>query len=117
MEEKDLRREEEQTHQPWTPATLDNRTAPWLGLVNVLMLLFVHIFTLYSGGRELPGTFPLFLVPVCATLAVITGRRLKKGIPLPGGVPGGVAALVGCIVGAALGLLFGAPPLAAALGG
>lgn len=118
MEEKDLRREaEEQTPQPWTPASFDKRAAAWMGIVYVLMLLFVLNFTLYSGGRELPGTFPLFLVPVCATLAVITGRRLKKGIPLPGGVPGGVIALAGCVGGTALGLLFGAPPLAAALGG
>ena len=99
----------------WTPASFEKRAAAWMGVVYMLMLLFILNFTLFSGGRQLPGTFPLFLVPVCVTLAVIIVRRLKTGA-LPGGRAGGVFALISCAAGAVLGLVLGVPALLAALG-
>lgn len=99
----------------YTPASFEKRAAAWMGIVYVLMLLFILNFTLFTGGRELPGTFPLFLVPVCVTLAIVVGRRLKSGL-LPGGKAAGIAVLAGCAAGALLGLALGVPPLLAALG-
>lgn len=99
----------------YTPASFEKRAAAWMGIVYVLMLLFILNFTLFTGGRELPGTFPLFLVPICVTLAIVVGRRLKSG-QLPGGKAAGIVVLAGCAAGALLGLALGAPPLLAALG-
>lgn len=100
----------------YTPAAFEKRAAAWMGIAYVLMLLFILNFTLFTGGKQLPGTFPLFLVPVCVTLAVVAARRLKSGA-LPGGRAGGALALAGCAVGAALGLALGVPALLAAFGG
>ena len=100
----------------WAPASFEKRAAAWMGVAYMLMLLFILNFTLFSGGRELPGTFPLFLVPVCAALAVVVLHRLKSGA-LPGGRAGGVLILVGCAVGVALGLILGVPALVAAFQG
>lgn len=100
----------------YTPASFEKRAAAWMGIVYMLMLLFILNFTLFTGGRELPGTFPLFLVPVCVTLAVVIVRRLKTGA-LPGGRAGGVLALTACAAGTVLALALGVPALIAAFGG
>ena len=128
----------------YTPASFEKRAAAWMGVAYMLMLLFILNFTLftggrqlpgtfplflipisaavivitfaiYTGGRELPGTFPLFLVPVSITLAVVLVRRMKLGI-CPGGIPGGVLGLILCAAGVGLGLALGLPALLAALG-
>lgn len=99
----------------YVPASFEKRTAAWMGLAYMLMLLFVINFAIYTGGRELPGTFPLFLVPVSVALAVILARRLKTG-GLPGGRVGGVVMIFACAAGAVLGLVLGVPALLAALG-
>ena len=106
----------EQTKEGYSPASFEKRAAAWMGIVYMLMLLFILNFTLYTGGKQLPGTFPLFLVPVCVTLAVVVIRRLKSGA-LPGGRAGGVLALIACAAGTALGLALGVPALIAAFGG
>ena len=72
-------------------------------------------FAIYTGGRELPGTFPLFLVPVSVTLAVVLLRRMKLGT-CPGGIPGGALGIGLCAAGVGLGLALGVPALLAALG-
>lgn len=105
-----------QEGQSWTPASFEKRAAAWMGVAYMLMLLFILNFTLFSGGKELPGTFPLFLVPVCVTLAVVIVRRLKTGA-LPGGRAGGVLALAACAAGTVLALALGVPALIAAFGG
>ncbi len=105
-----------QSKESFTFAPFEKRAAAWMGVAYVLMLLFILNFTLFTGGRELPGTFPLFLVPVCAALGVVIIRRLKTGA-LPGGRAGGVLALLGCAAGTVLGLALGVPALLAALGG
>ena len=108
-----------QTNQPqeggYTPASFEKRTAAWMGIAYALMLCFVLTFAIYTGGRELPGTFPLFLVPVSVALAVITIRRMKLGT-CPGGTGGGVLAVALCAAGVILGLLLGFPALLAAFG-
>ena len=99
-----------------TPASFEKRAAAWMGIVYVLMLLFILNFTLFTGGRQLPGTFPLFLVPVCVTLAIVMARRMKGGA-LPGGRAGGALILAACAAGTLLGLALGVPALLAALEG
>ena len=99
----------------YQPASFEKRAAAWMGIAYTLMFFFVVTFALYTGGRELPGTFPLFLVPVSVTLAVILARRLKLGT-CPGGVAGGVLGLVLCAAGVLLGLALGVPALLAAFG-
>lgn len=104
-----------QTQSGYTPASFEKRAAAWMGIAYMLMLLFILNFTLFTGGRELPGTFPLFLVPVSTALAVVIARRLKTR-ELPGGVAGGIVILLLCIAGAVVGLLLGVPALLAAFG-
>ena len=98
----------------YTPASFEKRTAAWMGIAYVVMLCFIINYAIYTGGRELPGTFPLFLVPVSAALAVILIRRMKLGTA-PGGTAGGVLGLVLCGAGLFLGLALGVPALLAAL--
>ena len=86
-----------------------------MGIVYVLMTSFVITVAIYTGGRELPGTFPLFLAPVSVTLAVVLIRRMKLGA-CPGGIAGGVLGLILCAAGLGLGLALGLPALLAALG-
>ena len=105
-----------QEKEEYTPASFEKRAAAWMGIAYVLMLLFILNFALFTGGRQLPGTFPLFLVPVSVTLAVVIIHRLKSGA-LPGGRAGGVLALIGCAAGIVLGLAMGVPALIAAFGG
>ena len=107
-----------QTNEPqgggFTPASVEKRTAAWMGIAYTLMMGFVITFAIYTGGRELPGTFPLFLVPVSVALGIILIRRLKLGAA-PGGMAGGILGLVLCAVGLIVGLALGVPALAAAL--
>ena len=103
-----------QTNGGYIPASFEKRTAAWMGIAYTVMLLFVVNYAIYTGGRELPGTFPLFLVPVSAALAVILIRRMKLGIA-PGGTAGGALGLLLCAAGLILGLALGVPALLAAL--
>lgn len=98
------------------PASFEKRAAAWMGIAYVLMLLFIFNFTLFTGGRQLPGTFPLFLVPVSVTLAVVVVHRMRAGT-IAGGTAGGVTVLAACAVGVVTGLSLGVPALIAAFGG
>ena len=98
----------------YTPASFEKRTAAWMGIAYVVMLCFVINYAIYTGGRDLPGTFPLFLVPVSVALAVILIRRIRLRTA-PGGTAGGVLGLVLCAAGLVLGLAFGVPALLAIL--
>ena len=121
MAEPEQNRGEHSENEPnassYTPASFEKRTAAWMGIAYVLVLLFVINFTIYTGGRELPGTFPLFLLPVSIAMAVVIVHRLKTRAPLPGGTAGAVLVLAACAAGVLLGLVMGVPPLIAAFGG
>ena len=97
----------------YTPASFEKRTAAWMGIAYTVMVCFVMNYAIYTGGRGLPGTFPLFLVPVSVALAVILGHRLKLHT-CRGGTAGGVVGLVLCAAGMILGLVLGAPALLSA---
>ena len=97
----------------YTPASFEKRTAAWMGIAYALMMCFIIDSAIYTGGRELPGTFPLFLIPVSVALAVITIRRMKLHT-CRGGTGGGILALALCTAGTVLGLLLGFPALMAA---
>lgn len=100
----------------YTPASFEKRAAAWMGIAYTVMMCFVINYAIYTGGRELPGTFPLFLVPVSVALAIILIRRMKLHTS-PGGTAGGVLGLVLCAAGLVLGLALGVPALLAALSG
>jgi len=100
----------------YTPVSFEKRAAAWMGIAYVLMLLFIINYTLFTGGKQLPGTFPLFLVPVSVALAVVIFHRLKSKA-LPGGSAGAVLALIACAAGVFFGLALGIPALLASLGG
>ncbi len=99
----------------YVPASFEKRVAAWMGIAYVLMLLFVVNFAIYTGGRQLPGTFPLFLAPVSVALAVVIVHRMRNGT-VAGGTAGGVAVLAMCAAGLVTGLSLGVPALLAALG-
>ena len=98
----------------YIPASFEKRAAAWMGIAYTVMLCFVINYAIYTGGRDLPGTFPLFLVPVSGALAVVLIRRMKLHTS-PGGTAGGVLGLVLCAAGLVLGLALGFPALLAAL--
>ena len=100
----------------YVPASFEKRAAAWMGIVYVLMLLFVVNFAIYTGGRDLPGTFPLFLVPVSVTLVVVLVRQLKSRT-CPAGTMGGVIGLTACAAGVFFGLALGVPALLGAFQG
>ena len=97
----------------YAPASFEKRAAAWMGIAYTVMMCFVINYAIYTGGRDLPGTFPLFLVPVSVALAVILIRRMKLHTS-PGGTAGGVLGLVLCTAGFVLGLALGTPALLAA---
>ena len=107
-----------QTNEPqgggYTPASFEKRAAAWMGIAYTVMLCFIMNYAIYTGGQDLPGTFPLFLVPVSVTLAVVLIRRMKLRTA-PGGTAGGVLGLVLCAAGLVLGLALGGPALLGAL--
>lgn len=86
-----------------------------MGIAYVLMLLFILNFAIYTGGRQLPGTFPLFLVPVSVALAVVLIHRVKTKA-VPGGTAGAVLGLIASAAGVFFGLVLGVPALLAAFG-
>ena len=101
----------------YTPASFEKRTAAWMGIAYVLMVLFVINFTIFTGGRELPGTFPLFLVPAAVGTAAVTIRRMRTQ-SLPAAARAGcVMMLLVCAAALLLGLALGVPALIAAFGG
>lgn len=115
MEEKEPLQNADEKQEGWIPASFEKRTAAWMGIVYVLMLLFVINFAIYTGGCQLPGTFPLFLVPISVALAAVTVHRMRLGT-CQGGTAGGAAILLVCAAGVAIGLFLGVPALLAALG-
>ena len=108
MSEHDPNREQQE--QPsYTPASFEKRTAAWMGLAYVLMVLFLITYTIYTA-RTLPGTFPLFLVPAAAAGLVVAIYRQRKGTA-PGGLPLTAVMCVICAAALALGLALGVPAL------
>ena len=93
----------------YTPASFEKRTAAWMGIAYVLMLLFLITFYIFTG-KEVPGTFPLFLIPVAAAGIVIAVYRQRKGTA-PGGIVLTVIILILCAAAIVLGLLLGGPAL------
>lgn len=101
----------------YTPASFEKRTAAWMGIAYVLMVLFVINFAIFTGGRELPGTFPLFLVPAAVGTTAVTIRRMRTQ-SLPAAARAGcVMMLLVCAAALLLGLALGVPALIAAFGG
>ena len=100
----------------YVPASFEKRAAAWMGVAYMLMLLFILNFMLFTGGRQLPGTFPLFLVPVSLALIAVTIHRMRAGTAA-GGLLGGAAVLIACAAGLAFALFLGVPALLAAFRG
>lgn len=94
----------------YTPASFEKRAAAWMGVAYMLMLLFVMTFAIFTGGKGLPGTFPLFLVPVAAAAAAVALHRRRKGTA-SGGWPLTAAIVLICAAAIVLGLVLGGPAL------
>lgn len=102
--------EPNQGQQPsYTPASFQKRTAAWMGLAYVLMLLFVFTFSLFTG-KQMPGTFPLLLLPVAVAGMVLAIHRQRSGTA-PGGMVLTVVMVLLCLAAVVVGLLWGVPPL------
>lgn len=117
MEDQDsIRSQDEKTPSgDFVPASFEKRAAAWMGIAYVLMLLFILNYSLFTGGRDLPGTFPLFLIPVSVALAVVEIHRIRAGDG-SGGAAKRVLILIACAAGLFFGLALGVPALLAALG-
>ncbi len=109
MEQQDPR----QNDTSYTPASFEKRTAAWMGVAYMVMVLFIITFAIFTGGKELPGTFPLFLIPAAVAVAVIAVYRQRKGTAL-GGLPGTVVVILLCAAAMILGIYLGGPALVSA---
>lgn len=94
----------------YTPASFEKRAAAWMGVAYMLMLLFVVTFAIFTGGKGLPGTFPLFLIPVAAAAAVVALHRRKQGTAAGGAALTAVIVIL-CAAAVVLGLVLGGPAL------
>ena len=117
MSEFDPNRTPEQEETPsYTPASFEKRTAAWAGIAYVLMVLFIITYSIYTGGRTLPGTFPLFLVPAAAAALVIAIHRQRAGTA-PGGIVSTAVLVILALGALVLGLGMGVPALMSAFAG
>ena len=98
----------------YTPAGFEKRVAAWMGIAYVLLIMFAVTFSIYTGGKMLAGTFPLFLVPVSVAAGINTVYRLCKK-ELSGGVVTAVIIVIICLAAAVFGLLLGVPALGEAI--
>ena len=85
---------EQQESQPYTPASFEKRTAAWMGIAYMLLIMFAVTVSIFTGGKTLPGTFPLFLVPVAVALGTLSFTALS-GLFLPLGVKDSIASTAG----------------------
>ena len=100
----------------YTPATFEKRVCAWMGIAYMLLIMFAVTFAIFTGGKALNGTFPLFLFPVCIAAAVITIYRYCKGQAMYNGtLLTTILIVVICLAVAAFGLMTGIPPLADAI--
>ena len=106
----------------YTPASFEKRTAAWMGIAYTVMLCFVLNYALYTGGGNLPGTFPLFLIPVSVALAAILIHRRKgraspksrnSSAPAPAGWRGAYSALSYAPLAPRWGFCWASPPCSA----
>jgi len=98
----------------YTPASFEKRTAAWVGIAYALIMLFVITFAIFTGGKNLPGTFPLLLIPVAAGAAVIAVYRQRQGTA-PGGLAFTVLIVALCTAAVVLGFVLGGPALVFAI--
>ncbi|HIT01289.1 MAG TPA: hypothetical protein IAC21_00475 [Candidatus Enterenecus merdae] len=101
--------EHSQQQPTYTPASFEKRTAAWMGIAYALMLLFVTTFYIFTG-KELPGTFPLLLLPVSGAGIVLAIYRQRKGTA-PGGIILTVLIILIALAAIVLGLALGGPAL------
>ncbi len=104
----------EQEEGGYTPASFEKRTAAWMGLAYMVMLLFIITFGIFTGGKQLPGTFPLLLLPAAVAAAVLAIHRQRKGTA-PGGIVLTVIIVLLCAAAVVIGLVMGVPALVYAI--
>ena len=75
----------------------------------MVMVLFTITFAIFTGGKELPGTFPLFLVPAAVAVAVIAHFTASERGPPWAVLPGTVIIVLLCAAALLLGLWLGVP--------
>ena len=97
----------------YTPASFEKRTAAWMGIVYMLMLVGLITYSM-ATARNLPGTAPLLLVPVSVASMVVTVHRKRVGTWRGGPVFFALVLLV-CLAALLLGLALGVPALMANL--
>lgn len=102
--------EQEQNRPSYTPASFEKRAAAWMGVAYAVFFLFVVTFAIFTGGKGLPGTFPLLLVPVSVEVTAVTLHRQKTGTNRRSNLAAALIVAV-CAVATGLGLALGVPAL------
>ena len=93
---------------PYTPASFEKRTAAWMGVAYMVMLVLIMTFSIATGGQPLTGTFPLLLVPAATAGLVIVFHRGKTGAA---GLAVTLVMGLICVCALVLGLVLGLPAL------
>lgn len=109
---KDPQGREQEELSSYTPASFEKRTAAWMGVAYMVMMVLIITFSIASGGRPLAGTFPLLLVPAAAAGLVIAIHRKKTGLAR---LPITIVMVLCCACALVLGLLLGVPALVSVL--
>jgi len=91
----------------WTP---DTRRANTLGTVSLLAAVFAPFLFIYLAGMALPGktvewprAFLIFVGPIGAVIAIVTGGMSRRSVDRP--ITGRIGFVVGIIELVVLGLL------------
>ena len=108
--------EEQNGQQPeYTPASTTKRILAWVGIVYMLILVLLNVYTLATGNL-LRGITGIMVAPACGGLAAITWFNYKKG-QYRGGKGGALFVVLLAVVACLISLIWGILALCAALGG
>mgnify|MGYP006883352334 CR=1 FL=1 len=117
QEEKHAGGQKPEGQEGFTPASPAKRTAAWVGVVYMVLLVLLNLYPFYTGGTYLAGVGPLLVCPGGVGMAVLCLLQLRQA-ECPGWkrcVLAGLAVL--CVIVVLLGLADGLPALIAGLGG
>lgn len=107
--------EEQKDQETYTPASPTKRILAWVGIVYMVILVLLNVYTLATGNM-LRGITGVMVAPACGGLAAITWTNYKKG-QYRGGKAGALFVVILGVAACFISVVWGIMALCAALGG